>query len=81
MIPLGWNSTHVVDNADILYLGDQDWQQTVLLFLDTYFFVFISFSVCQSACVSGLWQCAPPLYAEGIETPTKYLKRGDLTRP
>ena len=32
--------------------GDQHWHQTVLGFLDFYFFVFISFPMCQSVCVS-----------------------------
>ena len=35
-----------------LYLGDQLWQQAVLVFLDFYFFVFISLPMCQSVCGS-----------------------------
>ena len=41
-----------VDNTDTLYLGDQHLQQTVLVFLEFYFFVYISFPMCQSVCVS-----------------------------
>ena len=52
MSPLGWHPPHLVDNTDTLYLGDQHWQQTVLVFLDFYFFVFISLPMCQSVCVS-----------------------------
>ena len=48
---LEWHPPHLVDNTDILYLGDQHWQQTVLVFLDFYFFVLISLPLCQSVCV------------------------------
>ena len=30
--PLGWHLPHLVDNTYTLYLGDQHWQQTVLVF-------------------------------------------------
>ena len=52
MSPLGWHLAHLVDNTDTLYLGDLHLQQTVLVFLDFYFFVLISSPMCQSVCVS-----------------------------
>ena len=52
MSPLGWHPLDLANNTDTLYLGDQYWQQTVLVFLDFYFFVFISLPMCQSVCVS-----------------------------
>ena len=53
MSPLGWHPPHLVNHTDTQYLGDQHWQQTVLVFLDFYFFVFISLPMCQSVCVRG----------------------------
>ena len=57
--PLGWHPPHVLDNTDtqcwislVLYLEDQHWQQTVLVFLDFYVFVLINLPMCQSVCVS-----------------------------
>ena len=52
MRPLGWHLPHLVNNKDTLCLGDQHWQQAVLVFLDFYFFVFLSLSMCQSVCAS-----------------------------
>ena len=52
MSPLGWHPPHLVDNTDTVS-GDQQWQQTLLAFLDFYFFVFISLPMCQSVCVRG----------------------------
>ena len=48
MSHLGWHPPHQVDNTDTLYLGDQHWQQTLLVFLD------FCLCVCQSVC---LWVC------------------------
>ena len=53
MSPLGWHPPpHLVDSTDTLYLGDQHWQETVLVFLDFYFFAFINLPMCHSVCVS-----------------------------
>ena len=49
---LGWHPRHLVDNTDTLFLGDQHWQQAVLVFLYFYFSVFLSLPKCQSVCVS-----------------------------
>ena len=42
-----WHPPHLMDNADTLDLGDQHWQQTVLVFKD-FFFIFVS--ICFSSC-------------------------------
>ena len=52
MNPLRWHPPHLLDNTDTLYLRDQHWQQTVLVFLDFYFFLFTSLPICQLVCVS-----------------------------
>ena len=39
MRPLGYHPSHIFDNADTLYLGNQDWQQAVLFFF-LYIFTF-----------------------------------------
>ena len=54
MSPLGWHPPHLVNHTDTQYLGDQHWQQTVLVFLDFYFFVFISLPMCQRVSVDLL---------------------------
>ena len=92
MSPLGWHPPHPVDNTDTLYPGDQHWQQTVLVFLDFYFFMFISLPTCQSVCVSGfvsnaslvfknslLWGSQWPLSQKMIET--QWLTLGDWDCP
>ena len=32
MSPFGWHPPNLVDNTDALYMGDQQWQQTFLIF-------------------------------------------------
>ena len=51
MSPLGWHAPHLVDNTDTQYLRDQHWQQCWCLRF-SFFFVFISLSMCQSVCLS-----------------------------
>ena len=48
---LGWHPSHLVDNTDTQYLGDQHWQQC-WCFRFSFFFVSICLSMCQSVCVS-----------------------------
>ena len=90
MSPLGWHPRDVVDNTDTLYLRDQHWQQTVLVFLDFYFFVFISLPMGQSVCVSvgmfaihfkflKIWCCQWLLSQKMIET--QWLTSGDWDCP
>ena len=55
--PLKWHLPHLVDNTNTFYLGDQHWQQTVLVYFKFLIFcanqvayVSISQSVCASVC-------------------------------
>ena len=54
MSPLGWHPPHLVDNTDTLYLGDQHWQSTVLVFFRFLFFCIHLFAyVSVTLCVTG----------------------------
>ena len=88
--PLGWHPPHVVGNTDTLYLGDQHWQQTALVFLDFCFSVFAYVSV--SLCIYGsvcnpfqifqnsfLWCSQGPLSQNMIKT--QWLTSGDWGCP
>ena len=57
MSSLGWYPLHLVDNTNTLYLGDQYWYQTVLLFfrfslfcVHQFAYVWVSLCVCGSVC-------------------------------
>ena len=54
MRPLGWHPPHLVNNADTLYLGNQDWQEGVLFFYVLLLFLCSSVCLCLSHSV-GLW--------------------------
>ena len=51
MSPLGWHPSHIVDDTDTQYLGDQDWQQ-FRFFRVFFFFLSTCLSLYQSVCVS-----------------------------
>ena len=65
MAPLGWHPPYLVGNAGTLYLGDQHWQQRVLVFFRflifcVYLFFYVPVCVSVRLCESiSSWGKAP----------------------
>ena len=61
MSPLGWHPPNVVNNTDTLYLGDQHWQQAMLVFFRFLLFCVHQFAYASvSLCICG-FVCDPSL--------------------
>ena len=74
MRPLGWHPPHLVDNADTLYLENQNWQQAVLFFF-IYFCVhqlpYVSVTMCFCGSLCNPSQVFENLLLWGSQWPLK----------